>query len=79
MPEVEVVNASAQVYERERVTLTCRGRGKPAPRVHWDTARVQAAPYELKTTSSVEEQHDAEGKLIGTIQVRNGALLRWLK
>ncbi|XP_040076080.1 NT-3 growth factor receptor isoform X4 [Ixodes scapularis] len=75
VPEVEVVNVSARVYERERVTLTCRGRGKPAPRVHWDTARVQAAPYELKTTSSVEEQHDAEGKLIGTIQVTTTELV----
>ncbi|CAN7986644.1 unnamed protein product, partial [Ixodes hexagonus] len=75
VPEVEVVNASAQVYERERVTLTCRGRGKPAPRVHWNTARVQAAPYELKTTSSIEEQRDSAGELIGTVQVTTTELV----
>lgn len=50
IPEVEVVNTSAVVFERDRVTLTCRGWGQPSPRVHWNTTRVEAAPFDVANT-----------------------------
>ncbi|KAL3227870.1 hypothetical protein MRX96_003824 [Rhipicephalus microplus] len=54
IPEVEVFNTSAEVFERERVTLTCRGWGQPSPRVHWNTTRVEAAPFDVANTVSEE-------------------------
>ncbi|KAL1428542.1 hypothetical protein MTO96_002907 [Rhipicephalus appendiculatus] len=54
IPEVEVVNSSAEVFEHDRVTLTCRGWGQPSPRVHWNTTRVEAAPFDVQNTVSEE-------------------------
>ncbi|KAH7956681.1 hypothetical protein HPB52_011631 [Rhipicephalus sanguineus] len=61
IPEVEVVNSSAVVNERERVTLTCRGWGQPSPRVHWNTTRVEAAPFDVANT--VSEEIGPDGRL----------------
>lgn len=70
VPEVEVVNSSAVVYERERVTLTCRGWGQPPPKVHWNTTRVEAAPFDVANT--VSEEVGRDGRLV---QVKTAELI----
>lgn len=62
VPKVEVVNSSVVVFERQRVTLTCRGWGEPPPRVHWNTTRVQAAPFDVSNT--VSEEVGPDGKMV---------------
>lgn len=69
VPEVEVVNSSAVVFERDRVTLTCKGRGRPPPRVHWNTTRVQAAPWDVSTTSSTEMGPDGKPTQVITTEL----------
>lgn len=70
VPKVEVVNSSAVVFERERVTLTCRGWGQPPPKVHWNTTRVQAAPFDVSNT--VSEEVGPDGRMV---QVKTAELI----